>query len=101
MTARPVTVRWRKPAPVRMVRWDGSDEAFRVIAMAGGQPRRATLLDGWLVVYVDTLRTLVTVEPGDWIVLEDPSGVTVCRAGDHDRLYGAQPVTVPGTEAGQ
>ncbi len=98
MTARPVTVWWRKPATVRMVRWDGTDDAFRVIAMAGGQPRRSALLEGWLVVYADSLRTAVAVEPGDWIVLEDPSGVTVCRRQDHDRLYGTGPAGA-GTEA--
>lgn len=91
-TPRGVT-RWRKkPVEVDMILWDGSEEAWQLIANHGGLPER--LPDGSINIWVEASQAEMNLDQGSWAIIEqDGSGVYPCRAADHVATY--EPVTSP------
>lgn len=85
--------RWRKkPVEVDMILWDGSEEAWQLIANHGGLPER--LPDGSINIWVEASQAEMNLDPGAWAIIEqDGSGVYPCRAADHVTTY--EPVTSP------
>lgn len=85
--ASPGVTRWRKkPIDVDMIRWDGSDEAWQLIANHGGLPEH--LPDGSINIWVEASQAEMNLDQGAWAVIEpDGSGVYPCRAADHATTY--------------
>ena len=79
--------RYRKlPVVVEMIRWDGSEEAWQLIANHGGVPER--LPDGSINIWVDKSDAEMNLDVGGWVIIE-PSGTGVypCTAEDQERGY--------------
>lgn len=110
----------KRPVSVRMIRWDGSDEARQVIRRHArsspwlcGDHEREGAHDGALIVWVQKGGTHAHVGLGDWVALEpdgtgvypvaadvfeatfEPSGPMPSRPVSPAAIPAASPTTLP------
>jgi hypothetical protein len=83
---------WRKkPVEVQMIRWDGTDEAARLITEQSGRPGSDVMLDGGsLQVWVEKSQAHMLLARGDWAALER-DGVGVYPVTDEARQDAYEP----------
>jgi hypothetical protein len=66
----------KRATVVQMARWDGSDEARRLISERSGKPVPADTLRGAISVWVQKSAAWMWLPPGDWAAFEsDGTGV--------------------------
>jgi hypothetical protein len=66
----------KKPTVTAMIRWDGTDEARRLIAEHSGKPVPADTRQGALSVWVQKSAAWMWLPLGDWAALEaDGTGI--------------------------
>lgn len=88
----------RKPSVTAMIRWDGTDQARRLIAGHSGKPVPEDTRQGALSIWVQKSAAWLWLPPGDWAALE-ADGTGVYPLADDEVREAYEPEDVPALTA--